>query len=61
MKSKNLASAEIHSKYETSLGYTRSCLKKRKKNECLTNNGSWAVVAHAFNPSTRKKEAGGSL
>jgi hypothetical protein len=29
-------------------------LKKKKKK-------SWAVVAHAFNPSTQETEAGGSL
>ena len=31
------------------------------KTVCIKNIMSWAVVAHAFNPSTREAEASGSL
>jgi hypothetical protein len=36
--------------------------KKKKSNKpSIKTNFSWVVVVHAFNPSTWKAEAGGSL
>jgi hypothetical protein len=36
-------------------------LQYEKQNKQTTTTTNWAVVAHAFNPSTWEAEAGGSL
>jgi len=44
-------------KIKASLGYMRTCLKKRKRKKPC----SWVVVRHTFDPSTWEAEADRSL
>jgi hypothetical protein len=44
-----------------SMGYMRPCFKEEEEKPTTKSIFSWAVVAHAFNPSTWEAEVGGFL